>query len=193
MSDPARKASELLALFGDDPLTALEGMPNVRIISFAVFKGEEKVDFALDAMTLFGRSSGRGKYIVIYNKNTKNLRFALARELGHIVLGHTGSPDEEEEAKAFACCFLGKRVKFRPVRSTLSWEFKDMRIFDSLMHLKDFVVEEQNKFNKFIGKKAQYAAEDVELINRKDFDGLSGWKNCFDVSIGGKRIGYCGE
>lgn len=193
MSDPARRASEIISIFGKDPLTALEGLPNVHIISFAVAKDNEPVDLNLDAMTLFGQSAGRGKYILIYNRNAKHLRYALARELGHIVLGHEGKPEEEEEAKAFAYNFIGRKVKYRPVRVNISWEFKDMRIFNSLMHLKDFVAEEQNKFYEFIGRKNHVEAKDVELLNPVDFDRISGWKNCFDVVVGGRRIGYCGE
>lgn len=52
-----------------------------------------------------------GSYLVIYNQEMpcKSIRYAVARELGHIVMEHDGSRPEDvrmEEANCFARKFL---------------------------------------------------------------------------------------
>ena len=60
-----------------------------------------------DAFTTVNMKDGKPQYIVTYNQRISQvlIQRALARELGHIVLGHDGSLPEDvrnEEAKAFA-------------------------------------------------------------------------------------------
>lgn len=60
-----------------------------------------------DAFTTVNMESGKPQYIVTYNQQLSSVfvQRSLARELGHIVLGHDGSLPEDvrnEEAKAFA-------------------------------------------------------------------------------------------
>ena len=64
-------------------------------------------DEAKDALTFVENIRGRLKYFVIYNQRLPNYiqQRALARELGHILLGHDGTRPEDvrqEEAKCFA-------------------------------------------------------------------------------------------
>lgn len=60
-----------------------------------------------DAFTTVNIKDGKPQYIVTYNQqlSTVFVQRSLARELGHIILGHDGSLPEDvrnEEAKAFA-------------------------------------------------------------------------------------------
>ena len=60
-----------------------------------------------DAFTTVNMKDGNPQYIVTYNQqlSTVFVQRSLARELGHIILGHDGSLPEDvrnEEAKAFA-------------------------------------------------------------------------------------------
>lgn len=60
-----------------------------------------------DAFTTVNMKDGKPQYIVTYNQqlSTVFVQRSLARELGHIILGHDGSLPEDvrnEEAKAFA-------------------------------------------------------------------------------------------
>ena len=60
-----------------------------------------------DAFTTVNMKDGKPQYIVTYNQQLSSVfvQRSLARELGHIILGHDGSLPEDvrnEEAKAFA-------------------------------------------------------------------------------------------
>ena len=110
---PEEKAQEIRARFGDmEPLCILKNMFNVLVCSFAdaAQKTGETRDALIaafndpcDAVSLY---SG-GKYFIVYNQRMPFdvVRRALARELGHIVLGHDGTRPESvrnEEAERFA-------------------------------------------------------------------------------------------
>ena len=71
-----------------------------------------------DAVTSVQKVNGELRYIVAYNKKLPFylLQRALARELGHIILGHDGSQPEDvrtEEAACFARHFLCPRALVR--------------------------------------------------------------------------------
>lgn len=113
----ARKAKELREAGADCPLQILRKLNNVAAASFADASARYGIDretlismFEIgnqDAITIF-RS---GRYLVIYNQELpcKTIRYAVARELGHIVMEHDGSRPEDvrmEEACYFAEKFL---------------------------------------------------------------------------------------
>lgn len=200
----AQKAAETIEKYNtDNPLTVLEQMPNVLLIALDARNDDGAVNFNFDAMTVMSKTDGKARYMVIYNKNITpvRLRFALARELGHIVLRHDDSDQEDvrsEEAGSFAhylFCPPSKlrRIQYRPKHQILLWEMKSIRVFDSVDHMKKHVVDEENKFNKFIGKGSKYQPADVVVSDRSYFDHVSGWKNCREVVLNGKTVGYCGE
>lgn len=100
-----------------DPLPILKKMPNVLVMSFESVSKEINQDRRCvmsilgernqDAYTVVNLVDGKKQYLVMYNKmlSTNIFQRALARELGHIVLGHDGTKPEEirnEEAKCFA-------------------------------------------------------------------------------------------
>ena len=99
------------------PLPILKQMPGVLCMSFDSVSKEIEADRRCvlsmlgeknqDAVTIVNLVDGKKQYLVTYNKmlSVNLFQRALARELGHIVLGHDGSKPEEvrnEEAKAFA-------------------------------------------------------------------------------------------
>lgn len=105
------------------PLPMLRACRNTRVMSFAqaaeaLSMRPEFLDALLDgADAITFREPGEdpglapeyARYIVIYRPegNPARLRFTLAHELGHRILGHTGhSPREEREADTFASHLL---------------------------------------------------------------------------------------
>ena len=113
----AKKAKELKETGADCPLQILKGLQNVAAASFA----DASTRFGIcretlismfdhgnqDAITVFKD----GSYLVIYNQEMpcRMIRYAVARELGHIVMDHDGSRPENvrmEEAEHFANEFL---------------------------------------------------------------------------------------
>lgn len=113
-----QKAMELREAGADCPLQILKKLNNVAAVSFADASSRYGIDRESlismfdsgnqDAITIF-RS---GSYLVIYNQEMpcKTIRKAVARELGHIVMGHDGSRPEDvrmAEACHFADKFLG--------------------------------------------------------------------------------------
>lgn len=204
--------------YNTDPLFILKKLGNVRLISYGISEINEAGFYCNEEMfskndneafSLVNNNNGQLQYIVIYDqsKSPVKLHFALARELGHVILSHDGTTPEEiwlEEANCFAYHFLcplpllhkikeeSKQVNFRPIRKSLSWEFKDMRVFDSIDHLKLFVVTERNKLNRYVGNPRQYEPEDVKLINQIDYEERTGWKNRFDIVLDKEIVGHCG-
>ena len=191
-----------------DPLSVLTRLKNVLLLPFRAESALGEFAIAGDnqnAFTLVNRKNGKLQYIVIYNQATPQtqLDFALSRELGHIILEHDGTSPEsvwDAEANCFANHFLRPfpmakeiRINFRPQHSSLLWELKNIRVFDSIENLKLFVAEEGNRFKRFIGKSESYGSADVELINNYEFDHVTGWKNCFNVVLDGRTVGVCGE
>ena len=99
------------------PLRILKSQPGVIVLSFTELAsglGVERNellsqygDMNRDAYTLAKEVGGQVRYFVAYNMLLPDylLQRAIARELGHIVLGHDGSRPEDvrqEEAKCFA-------------------------------------------------------------------------------------------
>lgn len=203
------KAEETLLKFGIDtlpvnPLQILLSLPNVRVYCLDI---SPTGNDSWDAMSCVRNKDGCLQYIVLYNRHLPSFSVdnALARELAHVVLEHDGNCPEEiwlEEAKCFSYHFLyslslikkkNRRVHYRPVRDNFLWEMKGITTFCNIEALKKHIVAEQNAFKKFIGKKIRYCVTDVELINQSDTDCLTGWKNCYDVVLDGRTVGYCGE
>lgn len=100
-----------------DPMRILKAQPNVMMVSYT--EAAARMGVAREnAVVLFGENNqdavtavvnyhGRLRYFITYNQRLPFylLQRAMARELGHIVLGHDGSRPEEvryEEAMTFA-------------------------------------------------------------------------------------------
>ena len=204
-----------------DPLPILKSLNNVKMISYGVseineagfycnsemFAGSNK-----DAFSLASRINGQLKYIVIYDYTISpiKLRYALSRELGHVMLEHDGNSPEEiwtEEANCFAYHFLcpmpllynkkepaQKPINYRPIRDNLHWELKEAQVFNSLEEMKLFVIEEMNGHDRFTGKSpVNYKFEDVHLKETYKREAITGWKNCHDIVLAGVTVGHCGE
>lgn len=126
----AVKATETLVKYGINtapvmPLPIFKRTPGVLVLSFAECSGTIGINrenlvtmFGAenqDAVTSVKLENGKLHYIVAYNQRLPlyMLQRALARELGHIILGHDGSLPEDvrmEEARCFACHFLCPRA-----------------------------------------------------------------------------------
>lgn len=106
------------------PMPVLKAFPGAVVVSFAELGQSIGLDRshvlgslvteAHDAITVFNEISGKPSYIVAYNQRLPfyMLQRALARELGHIVLGHDGTRPEDvrkQEAITFARHFLCPR------------------------------------------------------------------------------------
>ena len=125
----AIKAMETLIKFGVrtapvDPLPILKLMPGVFVMTFAEASYMAHMDRKdllnlygcdnLDAVTNVYISEDKKHYVVTYNRllPSRIVDMALARELGHIVLGHDGTRPEDvrqEEARCFAHHFMAPR------------------------------------------------------------------------------------
>ena len=118
----ATKATEILIKYGItsapvDPLPILKKIPGVLVMTFedmskkANIERKDIIDMFgcnnQDAVTTVYVNEGGLRYVVTYNRLLSSMIVdrALARELGHIVLGHDGSKPEDvrnEEARCFA-------------------------------------------------------------------------------------------
>ena len=125
----AVKASEVLIQYGIctapvDPLPVLKNWPGVFVVSFTEMSehlGIDRKDLVSicgdpnqDAVTSVHFDGDSVRYIVAYNQQLPFhiVKRALARELGHIALGHDGSRPEDvrnEEARCFAIHLLCPR------------------------------------------------------------------------------------
>ena len=116
-----------------DPLPILKKVPGVIVLSFEEMSQKINVDRKKildtigcdnqDAVTTVFIDEGNLKYVVAYNRilSTGFIGRALARELGHILLGHDGSRPEEirnEEAKCFAHHLLCPRPLIHLLQAT---------------------------------------------------------------------------
>ena len=118
----ALKATETLIKFGVrtapvDPLPILKLLPGVFVMTFSEASDKAHMD-RKDLLSMYGCANqdavtnvylldDKKHYVVTYNRllPSRIVDMALARELGHIVLGHDGSRPEEvrqEEARCFA-------------------------------------------------------------------------------------------
>ena len=111
------KADEIIRLHGTIcPMTILKRLPGVLVVSYADTSRCVGIDRS-ELLTMFGDhdqdafttarvENGRTSYLVVYNQQLpcRDTRYALARELGHIVLGHDGTRPESVR-NAEAVCF----------------------------------------------------------------------------------------
>ena len=115
-----------------DPFPILKNWPGVIMMSFEEMSNEMDIDrndiihsckHSPDAVTAVHVNGKELHYIVAYNRYLSMgiLQKALARELGHVVLGHDGSlPDEirTAEAKCFANHLLCPRPLIHSIQAT---------------------------------------------------------------------------
>ena len=116
-----------------DPIPVLKSLPNVIVISYAevalqldlnrenLLKSISAVNH--DAMSFTGEINDKLKYFVVYNQRLPLylIQRGLARELGHIILGHDGSRPENirtMEAQVFAYHFLCPRPLVRYIQNS---------------------------------------------------------------------------
>ena len=131
----ARTAAETLIKYNViaapvDPMPILKQLKGVLLFSYAEVSeciGIDRESIVKlfgkenqDAVTSVQKVNGELRYIVAYNKKLPFYLFqrALARELGHIILGHDGSLPEDvqnEEAACFARHFLCPRALVRSI------------------------------------------------------------------------------
>lgn len=115
------------------PLRILKACPGVIVLSFTELASglgmarrellEQYGDFNKDAVTIVKEVRGKPRYFVGYNMLLPEfmMQRAIARELGHIVLGHDGSRPLDmrmEEAKFFARHLLCPRPLVRAIQET---------------------------------------------------------------------------
>ena len=135
----AIKATETLINYGISsapvsPLPILKKIPGVIVVSY------ESMSNAVDqdrqcVISLFGEKNqdaftsvnihpdGRKHYLVTYNQRLSQVfvQRALARELGHIILGHDGTRPEDvrnEEARCYAHHLLCPRPLIHSIQAT---------------------------------------------------------------------------
>ena len=115
-----------------DPLPLLKKTPGVLVLTFEEIANKANTDRKeildslgcknQDAVTTVIMDDDQLKYVVTYNRMLSSaiIGRALARELGHIVLGHDGSRPEEsrnEEAKCFAHHLLCPRPLIHQIQA----------------------------------------------------------------------------
>ena len=110
-----------------DPLPILKNYPGVRVMSFAHMADDAGVErddliplFSVnqDAVTFhLGMNIEDVKYVVVYNMRLPHeiINRGLARELGHIVLGHDGITRPKDVRLTEALCFAHHLLSPRPI------------------------------------------------------------------------------
>ena len=116
-----------------DPLPILKNTPGVLVITFEEMSNQTNIDRKeildtlgcknQDAVTTVIVDGSDLQYVVAYNRMLSSgiISRALARELGHIILGHDGSRPEEvrnEEAKCYAHHLLCPRPLIHAIQAT---------------------------------------------------------------------------
>ena len=116
-----------------DPLPILKNYPGVLVLSYAEMSEDAGIerkrvvsifgDENQDAITTAYNVDGKTLYVVGYNQRLPlyMVQRALARELGHIVLGHDGSREDAvrtTEAKTFAHHLLCPRALIHMVQAS---------------------------------------------------------------------------
>ena len=116
-----------------DPLPILKKTPGVLVLSFEEMSNHTNIDRKeilntlgcrnQDAVTTVFVDGSELQYVVTYNRmlSAGLVSRALARELGHIVLGHDGTRPEEvrqEEAKCFAHHLLAPRALIHALQAS---------------------------------------------------------------------------
>lgn len=110
-----------------DTLSILLKYPGVRVISFTKFATQAGKDRE-DLVPMFGENQDAAtflldmpiedvKYVVVYNMRLpyEIIMRGVARELGHIVLGHDGITRPSDVRRAEAMCFAHHLISPRPV------------------------------------------------------------------------------
>ena len=109
-----------------DSLSILLQYPGIRVMSFTGMAYNSEID-RNDLVPLFGSNQDavtfkmygikEVDYVLIYNMRLphEDIRRAIARELGHIVLGHDGQTRSTEVRKAEAVCFAHHLLTPRPI------------------------------------------------------------------------------
>ena len=115
------------------PIPILKHIPDVMVQSFTEMSFQSGIDRndligrfgteSQDAVTYVKEINGRLYYVILYNQRLPfyMIQRGLARELGHIVLGHDGSRSEEVraiEAQVFAYHFLCPRPLIRAIQDS---------------------------------------------------------------------------
>lgn len=133
----ASLAAETLIKYGIDsapvvPMDILRKLPGVLVISYESLSNDmdssRQCVMSLygeknqDAFTTVNIRDGKPQYIVTYNQRLPVFleQRSLARELGHIILGHDGSLPEDvrnEEAKCFAHHLLVPRALIHAIQA----------------------------------------------------------------------------
>jgi len=133
----AIKATEILIQYGIsttpiDPLPIIKKTPGVFVMTFEEISKRSNIDRCevinavgnqnQDAVTTVFLEGDERRYIVAYNKllSSKYVDRALARELGHIILGHDGTKPEEvrnAEARCFAHHLLCPRALIHSIQA----------------------------------------------------------------------------
>jgi hypothetical protein len=113
------------------PLPILKSMPSVLVLSFTEMAEEMGIDRSdlmtmyndrnKDASTMVREVNGKLRFFIAYNQRLPfyMLQRSLARELGHIVLGHDGSRPEAvriAESLCFARHFLCPRPLIKAIQ-----------------------------------------------------------------------------
>lgn len=107
------------------PLPILKRIPGVLVLTFEEMSRDTGIERQKilkrfgdnqDAATFY-RDTGKIRYIVVYNQSLSIYlaQRAIARELGHIVLGHDGETRTTENRMAEAYCFAHHLLCPRPV------------------------------------------------------------------------------
>lgn len=109
------------------PMPILLSYPGVRVMPFTHMADEAGIDRD-DLIMLFGGNQDAATfrlsmgindvhYVVVYNMRLpfEIIWRGVARELGHIVLGHDGQTRSEEVRKAEAVCFAHHLISPRPI------------------------------------------------------------------------------
>lgn len=117
-----------------DPFPILKSMPGVFVASFAEVARDTGLNReglvsslgseSQDAVTYARKINGKTLYFIAYNQRFPFflIQRGLARELGHIILGHDGSRPESvrmEEAHVFAYHFICPRPLIYAIRQSL--------------------------------------------------------------------------
>jgi len=116
-----------------DPLPILKKTPGVLVLSFEEMSKKANIDRKeiismvgcenQDAVTTVYLDGEKVRYVVAYNRllSSRIIDRALARELGHILLGHDGTRPEsvrQEEAKCFAHHLLCPRPLIHSIQAS---------------------------------------------------------------------------
>lgn len=114
-----------------DSLSILLKYPGVRVISFTKFAAQAGID-RHDLIPLFGECQDAAtfnldmniegvEYVVVYNMRLpyEIIWRGVARELGHIVLGHNGVTRPSDVRLAEAACFAHHLISPRPILKML--------------------------------------------------------------------------